>query len=196
MTKDSNRSTPPEHPPTTPRGRRFDPRLLALLALLPVLVAVWLPLLRGAPSPAAGSPPDNAAAPWQAAPMAEAAIALPAGSPAAVARFGAQLRADLAPYEPRWQPPTADSSAAGLLTNSPPRAGDTTTNLPPELIPSAILLSPGSPAVAIVRGLPRTVGDDIGGHTLVAIEEGCVHYRRGSSAFTAHLPVTGLGVRR
>lgn len=198
MSAPSTRTAGAPPPKSTLKARllRTDRRLLGLVLLLPVLVAVWVPLLRGKPTPKpaaaiAGQPNEAAAASIPAAPLAEPRmpLALPAGSPAAVSQLGQQVAAALTPYEPRWQEPR---KAAAITVDTPepsrPPTDRASTAPPTELVPSAILLSPGARPMAIVGGVPRMVGDTIGAHTVLAIEERCVRYRRGAEDISVNLP--------
>ncbi|MCU0867047.1 MAG: hypothetical protein MUC36_24960 [Planctomycetes bacterium] len=176
------------------RLRQVDRRLLALALLLPVLVAVWIPVLRPQvpAQPVAVAGPDVGAP--AAAPLLESAlpVALPAGSPAAIALLGRAVTAALAPYEPRWHPPqlATDGSIEATGIAPKPVAGLGAVALP-ELVPSAILLSPGGRSIAVVGGVPHTVGDRIGDHTLIAIEERSLRYRHGAEQLTVNLPDPG-----
>lgn len=189
----SSSGTPHQLAAVWARLRRVDRRLLALVLLLPVLVAVWIPVLRPQAPPPMAAGPAMAVGAEAAAPMVETArpAALPDGSPAAIAQLGRAVTAALLPYEPRWQPTstTAGPVAAAGLASEP--VVDPASASPTELVPSAILLSPGGRSIAVVGGVPRTVGDRIGDHTLIAIEERCLRYRHGAEQLTVHLPDPG-----
>lgn len=202
------------NPPTTPAGtnaplaaaraflRRQPKRNLLLLALLPVLVVAWLPILTsrgGTGTPAAVPPPvapaTNGAAAAPVAPVAAAPlgeIAAPAaGLP--LQPFEQRLQALARPYARRWSAaadPAPFRTTMGAAAASPaaPASGSSWT-------PTAIVLSPAAPAIAIVQGAPRQVGDRIGERTLVAIEEHRVVYREGDVTIPIALPIPQLGGR-
>lgn len=206
------------NPPTTTTGtnaplaaaraflRRQPKRNLLLLALLPVLVVAWLPLLTGrggsatpavVPPPAApaANPGSNALEPTTAparaaAPLGEIA-ATGAGLP--LQPFEQRLHALARPYSRRWSAdadPAPFRSTLGHAVASPvaPATGSSWA-------PTAIVLSPTAPAIAIVQGAPRQVGDRIGERTLVAIEEHRVVYREGDVTIPIALPAPQLGGR-
>jgi hypothetical protein len=120
---------------------------------------------------------------------------MPPGSPAAIARLGDLVSKATAPYEPRWLPTLATSAPAFATTTPASTLGSDTdagAAAQPELVPSAILLSPGGKSMVIVGGVPRAVGDEVSGHLVVAIDERCVRYRRGTKDITVDLPTPGL----
>ena len=199
------------NPPTTTTGtnaplaaaraflRRQPKRNLLLLALLPVLVVAWLPLLTGrggSAVPALVPPPPPAtnglaaASGAAAAPLGEIAAA---GAGLPLQPFEQRLHALARPYTRRWSAdadPAPFRSTMGNAVASPaaPAAGSSWT-------PTAIVLSPTAPAIAIVQGAPRQVGDRIGERTLVAIEEHRVVYREGDVTIPIALPAPQLGGR-
>ena len=199
------------NPPTTTTGtnaplaaaraflRRQPKRNLLLLALLPVLVVAWLPLLTGrggSATPALVPPPPPAtnglaaASGAAAAPLGEIAAA---GAGLPLQPFEQRLHALARPYTRRWSAdadPAPFRSTMGNAVASPaaPAAGSSWT-------PTAIVLSPTAPAIAIVQGAPRQVGDRIGERTLVAIEEHRVVYREGDVTIPIALPAPQLGGR-
>lgn len=180
--------------------RRQPKRNLLLVALLPVLVVAWLPLLRGrsdaqptaastpmAPTANGAPPPASAVA---AAPLGEVAVA---GTGLQLQPFEARLRALAQPYARRWSAdhdpaPFRTTMGAAAASSAVPATGTTWA-------PSAIVLSPDAPAIAIVQGAPRQVGDRIGERTLIAIEEHRVVYREGDVTIPIALPTPQLGGR-
>jgi hypothetical protein len=197
--------------PSTPSGanaplaaaraflRRQPKRNLLLLALLPVLVVAWLPLLTGrggAATPAAVTPPaaNGAAvapgAPVAAAPLGEIAAA---GAGLPLQPFEQRLQALARPYSRRWSAdadPAPFRTTVGTAVASPVAAATSSS-----WSPTAIVLSPTAPAIAIVQGAPRQVGDRIGERTLIAIEEHRVVYREGDVTIPIALPAPQLGGR-
>jgi hypothetical protein len=180
------------------RLRRMPRRQLLVIALLPVLVLAWLPLLRGgaptATTPAGAElaaklPPD---APTPAAPPGETALVatMAGGSPAAILALGERLRAVQAPFVPRWR------GRAAVTGDAPLPAAAIADHTPAELTPTAILLTRNGPPVAIVQGKPQRVGDQVLGYTIVAIAEGRVDYVQGSRHLTVPLPNKQLGAPR
>lgn len=197
--------------------RTRPPRQWLLAALLPVLVGAWLPLLRGrsdgpspAPMPQASSTttpitaPANAgtfanptpslapspSSPLAAAPLGE--IATPFGA-LAMQPFEQRLQVLSRAYQPRWSAdadpaPFRSTLRAEVQSADTPAIGTSWT-------PTAIVLSPSVPAIAIVQGAPRHVGDRIGERTLIAIEEHRVVYREGDVTIPIALPTPQLGGR-
>lgn len=180
--------------------RRQPKRNLMLLALLPVLVVAWLPLLTGRggsatpalvpPPPATNGVAAASSAAMAAAPLGEIAAA---GAGLPLQPFEQRLHALARPYTRRWSAdadPTPFRTTMGNAVASPaaPAAGSSWT-------PTAIVLSPTAPAIAIVQGAPRQVGDRIGERTLVAIEEHRVVYREGDVTIPIALPIPQLGGR-
>lgn len=179
--------------------RRQPKRNLMLLALLPVLVVAWLPLLTGrggsatpplVPPPATTGVAAASSAAMAAAPLGEIAAA---GAGLPLQPFEQRLHALARPYTRRWSAdadPTPFRTTMGNAVASPaaPAAGSSWT-------PTAIVLSPTAPAIAIVQGAPRQVGDRIGERTLVAIEEHRVVYREGDVTIPIALPIPQLGGR-
>lgn len=181
--------------------RRQPKRNLLVLALLPVLVMLWLPLLSGgsksAPSaPAAGPLPSPPSAPLaeMAAPEADA-LDLPA-----VTRLSDRIEALMVPYEPRWQPtrePTRPgNSTTPAIDNTPKGSVADLESDDEQLVPSTILISPGRPPIAIVRGRSCRVGDAVHGHTVIAIAEQHMLYRSGSDTVAVRLPAPRLGEKQ
>lgn len=171
-------------------------RNVLLVALLPVLVWLWLPLLGGSRQDAAPAPgaavSQPAAASGQPPPMPAGEVAVPttiADGILAVAAFEARLRELTQPYRPRL----------GAETNAPVEAapGVEPAGTPfTGLVPSAILLSRGGEAMAIVQGNAYRIGDTVAGRTIVAIEERRVVYREGTRTFTAEMGGATLGGHR
>lgn len=165
--------------------RRQPKRNLLLLALVPLLVWLWLPLLSGdrrrATPPAAtaaNTPPAEVAVAGTpfAAPLAEGA------GPQVVAR---QLAALTAPYQPRWHEhddPTPFRSTAPGAASTPAETG------PTNWTPTTIVLSAGVPPLAVVQGRPRRIGDRLGPRELVAIEEHRIVWREGAVLIPVALP--------
>ena len=187
-------------PIATARGvrRRKPLQTVLLVSLLPVFAVVWWPLLRGRertpPVAAQPTPPANPgadpAAVAAATPLAETAAASPAGSAGAIAGLSRHIHTVAAPYRPRWR------ASAAQTTTLPPgpaaSAAERADALPPELVPSAILLTPGAEPVAIVNGAPVRVGDSVAGLCLVAIHEHEVHWRHGDRTHAVPLPTPAL----
>lgn len=190
--------------------RTRPPRQWLLAALLPVLVGAWLPLLRGradgpsaaptTPSPAAtnagtfANPPPGLApgpsSPLAAAPLGE--IAAPLGA-LATQPFEQRLQALGRAYQPRW---SAEADPAPFRSTLRAEVqGNDTTAIGTSWTPTAIVLSPTAPAIAIVQGAPRHVGDRIGERTLIAIEEHRIVYREGDVTIPIALPTPQLGGR-
>ena len=182
--------------------RRQPKRNLLLAALLPVLVGAWLPILRGrsdaAPTPPAvpssqptsGPTPPAAAAPIAAAPLGEVANLAPG---MALQPFEHRLQALARPYARRWSPdhdPAPFRTTMGAAVANPTAAAGG-----PTWTPTALVLSPSAPAIAIVQGAPRQVGDRIGERTLITIEEHRVVYREGDVTIPIALPAPQLGGR-
>ncbi len=189
--------------PTPRRGarRKKQTQTILLVLLAPVFVLVWLPMLGSGKSAAAVATPgvatpggDAPTAP-PAAPIAEsAAIAPTIGSPLAIAELGRRIVALSAPYEPRWARPETSSSA--LRPEAIEAPATSAESLPTDLVPSAILLAPGSAPVALVRGVPVRIGDVVDGFVLVAIHELHVQWRNGDRTLVAPLPTPALGGAR
>lgn len=167
--------------------RRQPKRNLLLVALVPLMVWLWLPLLRGDkrnPAPAPGTtgrtPNDAAPAATFAAPFA-APLAETAG-PQALAQ---RLAASTAPFTPRWRelddPAPFRSTAPGAETTPNPTG-------PTNWTPTTIVLSAGAPPLAVVQGRPRQVGDRLGARELVAIEEHRIVWREGAVLIPVALP--------
>lgn len=197
--------------------RTRPPRQWLLAALLPVLVGAWLPLLRGrtdgpsaapttpsssttTPPPAATNagtfanpPPGLAPGPSStpaAAPLGE--LAAPLGA-LATQPFEQRLQALRRAYQPRW---SAEADPAPFRSTLRAEVqGNDTTAIGTSWTPTAIVLSPTAPAIAIVQGAPRHIGDRIGERTLIAIEEHRVVYREGDVTIPIALPTPQLGGR-
>lgn len=176
--------------------RRQPRRHLLLLALVPVLVAVWMPILTGGTPPAGVAASLSPAAPADgdvsalAAPAGEtSAAALAAATIEATAAFEQRVRTLTQPFRPRHAAPVAPAAPA-----EEPRRIDPTPPPAAELAPSAILLSRGSDPVAIVQGRAWRVGDVVAGHRIVAIEERRVVYGDGERTVIADIP-SNLGSR-
>jgi hypothetical protein len=189
--------TPASSAPASPttglatRLGRLPRRHLLLLALVPVLVVAWLPLLSSgrtnAPTPAgaeAATPPP--------APTGETAATAPkaVGSPEAILALGERLRAVQAPFVPRWR------GGAAVTGDAPVPTAAIADRTPTELVPTAILLTRNGPPIAIVQGKPQRVGDTVLGHTIVAIAEGRVDYVQGQRQLTVALPNPRIGAPR
>ena len=180
--------------------RRQPRRNLLVIALLPVLVMMWVPLLTGGSKPAPAAAPTVATPAPPSAPLAEMAAPsaeLP-GLPA-VTRLGDRIQELLVPYQPRWQAdpaPPRDTSPRGRTP--PPQKGsiaDLETD-DEHLVPSTILMSSGRPPIAIVSGRAYRVGDSVHGHTVIAIAEQHMLYRSGSNTVAVRLPSPRLGDKR
>ncbi len=171
--------------------RRQPKRHLLLVALVPVLLLLWLPILTGGTTPAAvaakTTPPVAGTAPVAAAPAGESAPgSLATTTIAAAAALEQRVRTLTAPFQPRWIATTPAPVTA------PPRAAADPISYS-ALVPSAILLSRGGDPVAIVQGRACRVGDVVAGRTIVAIEERRVVYREGGRTVTADMTGTALG---
>lgn len=196
--------------PTTGPGRttvdwlRRQPRRnLLVVALLPVLVIAWLPLLTGGSKPTPSTTPPGATPTPPSTPLAEmAAPSAEIPDQPAVARLGGRIHELLVPYQPRWQPESArpaDTSPDGRTSQSDPASRASLAE--PEtddrqLVPSTILISAGRPPIAIVNGRACRVGDAVHGHTVIAIAEQHMLYRSGSGTVAVRLPAPRLGARR
>ncbi len=169
------------------RLRRMPKRNLVLLLLAPVLVTLWLPLLRGKPARTA-KPSANAstAVDTPAAPAGETAAPL---SPIEAAIQTQDRLAGLTtPLRPRWSPvhggePFRPFDVVPTVTVAD---GDQT------FTPTAIVLSAGRPPVAIIAGQMYRPGDSLGGRSIVAIEERRVVYRDGNKTVAVPLPDPAL----
>lgn len=171
-------------------------RHLLLVALLPVLVVAWLPIVGGR----APAQPKAAAAPGAAggvaagiepaaAPLGETAGSAVTATIDATAAFEARVLELTQPFRPRF--------GAELLPPPEPSTPTTeaATAAAPVLVPSAILLSRGGEPLAIVQGHAYRVGDTVAGRTIVAIEERRVVYREGGRTFAAAMG-EALGTQR
>lgn len=172
---------------------RFDRRLLVLVLLLPVLVAVWIPLLSGGSAPSA-APAATPAAPPPAAPAGESvavATAADAAAPFDTRTLLADVRDRIASYEPRWSRVARDPFAvvgAEPPAEAPVPITPTGTTPAAALVPSAVLLSEGQPPIAIVGGRACRPGDDVADCHIVRIEERRVVYRRNGVTFAVAIP--------
>jgi hypothetical protein len=174
--------------------KRQPRRHLALFALLPVLVVVWLPVLTGRQAPAtiaanvAARGEIDATPTAAAAPSGETARGALAGTAiAAAAAFEERVRELTRPFQPR---------SMAIATQAPAEVAPRAEAAPVSysaLVPSAILLSRGGEAVAIVQGRPCRVGDVVAGSTIVAIEERRVVYRDGARTVAADMATPALG---
>jgi len=142
----------------------------------------------------AGEPP--------AAPGAETAALPMSGLVAQAGLLTRRLQALSAPFTPRWTVAAGDPFAAavppGDRSGTLPDAGTTRRSEPvllsaPHLQPSALLLSPDQPPMAIIRGRAYRPGDEVDGCRIVAIEERCVVFGRGGKTFSVSLPAPPLG---
>ena len=166
------------------RLRRVPKRNLALVLLLPVLVALWLPLLTGtsrsrgvAPPPGPGAPPS--------APAAETAGEV-TGTDAvtAAASLSQRLQQLDTPFRARWSPAhdPAPFRAPSIVS------AETVSDAAAELVPSSIVLSEGQTPVAIIGGRTYRPGDQIHGRNILGIEERRVLFREGNKTYAVSLP--------
>ena len=185
MTTDPRTMPGPESPAARAVAwlRRQPKRNLLLLALVPMLVWLWLPLLGGErrrPTPTPTAPPNVPAAVVPgtafAAPLAESA------GPLAMAQ---RLAALTAPYRPRWH---EHDDPAPFRSTAPGAAATSTETGPTNWTPTTIVLSDGGPPLAVVQGRPRRIGDHLGPRELVAIEEHRVVWREGAVLIPVALP--------
>lgn len=196
--------------PTTARGktavdwlRRQPRRNLLVAALLPVLVIMWLPLLTGGSKPAASTAPTVATPTPPSAPLAEmAAPSAEIPDLPAVTKLSERVHELLVPFQPRWQPESAqpaDTSPGDRTPRSDPTPEGPLADLETDdrqLVPTTILISAGQPPIAIVNGRACRVGDAVHGHTVIAIAEQHMTYRRGSDSVAVRLPAPRLGDKR
>lgn len=162
-------------------------RHIVLIALVPVLVAVWIPVLGGGTrNPKA--PPTPAAVP-PSAPAGEVATPTVAASPADAAQLIVDVKRRMAPYQPLWSPAAGDpfvpGDAAEERAEARPEASAPTADEPRDvrLVPSTVLLSRGELPIAIIAGRQYRLGDEIDGNRITAIEEQRVVFRRGDEVF-------------
>lgn len=190
-------------------GKRRSRRHLLLLLLLPVLVATWIPVLRGKsrpptpPSaPTATTPDSPAAAESAPAPGAETAAATPAAVVvAATGGITRRLRQLIAPFTPRWTIAAGDPFGADLgpAPQPPPSAPalpvseDLTLVHDARFAPSAVLISPTEPPLAIIGGRCHRQGDEIQGYRIVSIEERRVVFQQDGDTFAVSIPAPTLG---
>lgn len=178
--------------------RRQPRRNLLLLALVPVLVMMWLPLLKGqarnAPAAAPGAASSAMPADVAAAPLAESAPRAPGPAAiAATAEFEARVKKLIEPYRPRW------SGIAAMTTPEPAPQAPAARPDPATwsaLVPTMILITRGAEPLAIVQGRTCRVGDNVAGRTIVAIEERRVIYRDGDNTITAAMASSPPGGQR
>lgn len=196
--------------PTTAPGRtavdwlRRQPRRnLLVVALLPVLVIMWLPLLTGGSKSAPSTAPIIATPTPPSAPLAElAAPSAEIPDLPTVTRLGERIHELLVPYQPRWQPepaPPVDTSPGhGTPPSDPAPRGPVAERSTDDrqLVPTTILISAGQPPIAIVNGRAYRVGDAVHGHTVIAIAEQHMLYRSGSDTVAVRLPAPRLGDKR
>ncbi len=174
------------------RLRRMPKRYLVLLAQVPVLVVLWLPLLSGKSGrrpPPAGGRPTSAIEPPPAAPGVESAPATTStGVVASAAALQERLQALTAPFAPQWRPDGAQSPFRAPLVamTATPEQEDAS------LTPTAIVLSAAEAPVAIIGGQTYRLGDTIAGRSIVAIEERRVLYRQGAKTYAVSLPEPNL----
>lgn len=200
---------------TAGKSRRLTRRHLVLLALVPVLCAVWVPVLTGGsrrppPAPVPKTSPVEPGAATEAppaAPTGEVAAADPADASAPLAsvvvtsnELTQRLAALATPFQPRWtvrrsdpfqKPPAAVTAAAPAPSPSP--SVPVANRQDQDLAPAAVLLSPGQQPLAIIGGRTYRPGDDVAGHTIVAIEERRVVFRRADQTFAVSMPAPSLG---
>ncbi|MBL8728004.1 MAG: hypothetical protein JNM25_06210 [Planctomycetes bacterium] len=200
------------------RPPRLTRRHVVLIALLPVLVAVWIPVMSGGRRPATATPPSPGVAPAPpvaaaddepgepgpppAAPGVETAAAVPLHRVVAGAgELTRRLQALSTPFQPRWTRTAGDPFA--IATPAPVRTAPTDiASLPrlelaarpdPDLVPTAVLLSAGQEPLAIIGGRTYRPGDEVAGHRIVTIEERRVVFRRGDRTLPVSIPAPTLG---
>lgn len=184
MTDDPRPASPA---PRTARTHRTSKRHIVLIALVPVLVAVWIPVLGGGNRNPKALPAP--AAPPAAAPAGEVAPPTTAASPVDAAQLILDVRRRMAPYEPLWSAAAGDPFVAGDAGERPaearPEAPAPTADAPRDvrLVPTTVLLSRGELPIAIIAGRQYRLGDEIDGNRITAIEEQRVVYRRGDEVF-------------
>jgi hypothetical protein len=172
-----------------------------LLALVPVLVVVWIPVLRGKQRPA--PPPRPAPAIETDEPPAAPGVETAPTMPAASAVTGAsdlthRLQDLMVPFTARWSAADGDPFVPVDATPKPPDA----TQVPPgtpatqsdlTLVPSAVLISRGDAPLAIIGGRSYRTGDHVDGRRIVGIEERRVLFEHGGKTFAVSLPQPTLG---
>lgn len=196
----------------TGKSARLTRRHVVLIALVPVLFAVWIPVLSGgsrrpapAPTPTA-VPAETAPDAPPATPVAETAIesATDAGPLAAVVTSSNELTQRLSalstPFQPRWamrrSDPFQKPTGPGPETAPTPAPSPTqpmASRQDVDLAPAAVLLSAGQQPLAIIGGRTYRPGDEVLGHTIVAIEERRVVFRRADQTFAVSMPAPTLG---
>lgn len=188
------------------RLARLGKRHLVLLALLPLLIVVWIPVLGGGsrraptPPPAAPAvtepepPSTSGSAETPPAPLGESAAAAMPLVIASTRELTTRLATLATPYRPRWSirrgDPFVPATAAAVRPAAAPPATPTdevTDRQDTDLEPSAVLLSEGQPPLAIIGGRSCRPGDDVAGHTIVTIEERRVVYRRADRTFAVSI---------
>jgi hypothetical protein len=170
--------------------RRRPRQTLLLGALLPVLVTVWMPVLRGSAPPAAG--PGSAPALATADPTPTKSHPVEAAS---LAERMERIRGHLGTRDraPAIDDPFAHDGAA-------PAPAVTRDGLPDDvraadLTPTSIALSRVVHPIAIIRGRPYRPGDRIDDFVILAIEERRVLLGRGNDVWAVAIPEPTLGGR-
>lgn len=167
--------------------RRQPKRNLLLLALVPLLVWLWLPLLGGErrrPTP----PPAEVAVAAANAPAAVTpgtAFAAPLAEGAGPMAMAQRLAVLTAPFRPRWH---EHDDPTPFRSTAPGAAASATEAGPTNWTPTTIVLSDGGPPLAVVQGRPRRIGDRLGPRELVAIEEHRIVWREGAVLIPVALP--------
>ncbi|MBK8974939.1 MAG: hypothetical protein IPM29_03355 [Planctomycetes bacterium] len=195
-------------PDAAPGRRRPAGRHLLLIALLPVLVAVWIPILTDASHsepPAviamrAPVPLAAAAAPAYvppAAPLGETAASLPIPTAGLwtlpTAELAPRLGGLIAPFRPRWSEGTRRDPFAPVEHSVEPIVAAPASRIP---IPSSIVLSRTQPPIAVIGGRVCRQGDEVEGLVVIAIEERRVLFRDGDRICSATLPAPAFGGNR
>ncbi|MEM7202800.1 MAG: hypothetical protein AAF628_21250 [Planctomycetota bacterium] len=191
---------------TPPSGfasfRQNPTKTVMLVALLPVMVVVWIPVLR----PAAPRPVDASAS------LSPAGQAVPATVVADVEEAsgveGPAVDTDaLRELVDRALGRAGPRQVAGVLgdpfggTSPVPAVPLAETMLdesslapaPAELVPSSVMLSSAQDPIAVIRGRACRRGDEIDGFVVVSIEERRVllQSRESGRVFTIDMPVPG-----
>lgn len=193
----------PGSDPVAAAKARLRRRNTLLVLLLPVLIAVWIPVLRGKPSPSAPpSPPPTVSPATGPAAAGEVQATTPAGAVvAATADITHRLQQLITPFTPRWSLADGDPFAVdGTPVGAPAPAAPATETAPtltivhdPHFVPSAVLISPNQPPLAIIDGRCRQVGDEIQGYRIVRIEERRVVFQQDGNSFAVPIPEPTLG---
>ena len=149
MTTDPRTMPGPESPAARAVAwlRRQPKRNLLLLALVPLLVWLWLPLLGGERSRPTPPPPALGNAP--AAVVPGTAFAAPLAETAGPLAMAQRLAALTAPYQPRWH---EHDDPAPFRSTAPGAAATSTETGPTNWTPTTIVLSDGGPPLAVVQG--------------------------------------------